>query len=128
MDFHTGPDGWGEAQERDLLADALDCIRVGDALVVMKLDRLARSVRHLVDVLQAITDKGTSLRIGGLGIDNATHTGVLIFNMLCDVREARASIGRNLGFYNSRRPHSSLAGKTPEQAYFNQQPPDAVAV
>jgi putative transposase len=32
-----------------------------------------------------------------------------------------------LGFYNSRRPHSSLDGKTPDQAYFNQQLPDAVA-
>lgn len=36
-----------------------------------------------------------------------------------NVPEARASIGRYLGFYNSRRPHSSLDGKTPDQAYFN---------
>ncbi len=35
------------------------------------------------------------------------------------VSEARASIGRYLGFYNTRRPHSSLDGKTPDQAYFN---------
>ena len=43
------------------------------------------------------------------------------------VSEARASIGRYLGFYNSRRPRSSLDGKTPGQAYFNQPVPDAVA-
>jgi putative transposase len=43
------------------------------------------------------------------------------------VSEARASIGRYLGFYNSRRPHSSLDGKTPDQAYFNQPMPEAVA-
>ncbi len=35
------------------------------------------------------------------------------------VPEARVGIGRYLGFYNSRRPHSSLDGKTPDQAYFN---------
>jgi putative transposase len=35
------------------------------------------------------------------------------------VSEARASIGRYIGFYNSRRPHSSLDRKTPDQAYFN---------
>ena len=33
------------------------------------------------------------------------------------VSEARASIGRYLGFYNSRRPHSSLDRLTPDQAY-----------
>ena len=43
------------------------------------------------------------------------------------VSEARASIGRYLGFYNSRRPHSSLDGKTPDQAYFNQPMPEAAA-
>ena len=35
------------------------------------------------------------------------------------VQEARASIGRYLTFYNTRRPHSSLDRKTPDHAYFN---------
>ena len=38
------------------------------------------------------------------------------------VSEARASIGRYLNFYNGRRPHSSLDGATPDQAYFNSLP------
>jgi len=38
------------------------------------------------------------------------------------VGEARASIGHYLDFYNSRRPHSSLDGATPDQAYFTQLP------
>jgi len=38
------------------------------------------------------------------------------------VGEARASIGRYLDFYNGRRPHSSLDGRTPDQAYFNSLP------
>ncbi|WP_425496109.1 IS3 family transposase [Paracoccus aestuariivivens] len=37
-----------------------------------------------------------------------------------NVPEARAGIARYLAFYNSRRPHSSLDGRTPDQAYFNQ--------
>jgi putative transposase len=38
------------------------------------------------------------------------------------VSEARVSIGRYLDFYNHRRPHSSLDGATPDQAYFNPLP------
>ncbi len=43
------------------------------------------------------------------------------------VSEARAGIGRYIGSYNSRRPHSSLDGKTPNQAYFSQSMPEAAA-
>jgi putative transposase len=39
-----------------------------------------------------------------------------------DVPEARQSIGRYLDFYNSRRPHTALDRRTPDQAYFNQLP------
>jgi len=38
------------------------------------------------------------------------------------VSQARGSIGRYLNFYNSRRPHSSLAAKTPDQTYFDNLP------
>ena len=34
------------------------------------------------------------------------------------VAEARSSIGGHLAFYNRKRPHSSLNGRTPDQAYF----------
>jgi putative transposase len=43
------------------------------------------------------------------------------------VTEARASIGRYLGFYNARRPHSSLDRQTPDQAYFTRLPHTAAA-
>jgi putative transposase len=43
------------------------------------------------------------------------------------VSEARASIGRYLDFYNRRRPHASLDGITPDQAYFDKLPLRAAA-
>ncbi|RAK09499.1 putative transposase, partial [Salipiger aestuarii] len=43
------------------------------------------------------------------------------------VSEARVGIGRYLSFYNTRRPHSSLDGRPPDQAYFKQPMPGAVA-
>ena len=44
------------------------------------------------------------------------------------VSGARALIGRYLGFDNTRRPHSSLDGKTPDRAYFNGLTPVSVAL
>lgn len=43
------------------------------------------------------------------------------------VSDARASIGRYLTFYNSRRPHSSLDRQTPDQAYFTRLPQSVAA-
>lgn len=43
------------------------------------------------------------------------------------VGEARASIGRYLDFYNRKRPHSSLDGRTPDRAYFDHLPQVAAA-
>jgi putative transposase len=38
------------------------------------------------------------------------------------VAQARAALGRYLAFYNSKRPHSSLGARTPDQAYFDHPP------
>ncbi len=43
------------------------------------------------------------------------------------VSEARRGLGRYLAFYNRRRPHSSLGGQTPDQAYVNQPTPSPAA-
>ena len=43
------------------------------------------------------------------------------------VRDERASLGRYIAFYNSRRPHSSLDRQTPDRAYFNRLPQIAAA-
>jgi putative transposase len=43
------------------------------------------------------------------------------------VSDARTAIGHYIGFYNGRRPHSSLDGRTPDQAYFNPLLPDLAA-
>ena len=44
-----------------------------------------------------------------------------------NVTDARASLGRYLDFYNGKRPHSSLAARTPDQAYFGISPQRATA-
>jgi len=72
---------------RKQLDTALDFIRGGDALVVTKLDRLARSTRHLGEIVDAIKSKGADLRILNLNIDTATPTGKLILDVLGSIAE-----------------------------------------
>ena len=62
---------------RDALRDALDFIREGDTLVVTKLDRLARSIRDLMTVIDAVKSKGATLRILAMNLDTGTATSVL---------------------------------------------------
>jgi DNA invertase Pin-like site-specific DNA recombinase len=68
--------------QRKALEEALDFAREGDAIVVTKLDRLARSVADLVRIVERLTKKGVGLRILAMGVDTATPTGNLVLNVL----------------------------------------------
>lgn len=67
---------------RPQLEAALDYLREGDTLVVTKLDRLARSVIHLGEIVARLEAKKIAFRIEALGIDTSTPTGRLMLNML----------------------------------------------
>ncbi|SPJ22223.1 recombinase family protein [Palleronia abyssalis] len=77
---------------REQLAQALDFIREGDTLVVTKLDRLARSVAHLMTILDQLTAKGAALRILDLNMDTSTPTGKMILTVLGGVAEFERNI------------------------------------
>jgi DNA invertase Pin-like site-specific DNA recombinase len=68
--------------ERKGLQEALDFCREGDTFVVTKLDRLARSVMHLSQIVDRLQRKKVSLRILNLNLDTSTPTGKLMVNML----------------------------------------------
>ena len=68
--------------QREQLEAALDFVRDGDSLVVTKLDRLARSVAHLVAIGERLEAKGVALKVLEQAIDTSTSTGRLMFNML----------------------------------------------
>ena len=64
--------------EREQLEKALSMLRDGDKLVVTKLDRLARSVQHLGQIIERINGAGASLVIldmGGTAVDTSNPTG-----------------------------------------------------
>ena len=75
---------------RTQLEAAIDMLRDGDRLVVTKLDRLARNVMHMGELLQQIEAKGAGLVILSLGsetVDTTTATGKLILNMMVSVAQ-----------------------------------------
>jgi DNA invertase Pin-like site-specific DNA recombinase len=68
--------------KRAKLDEALSFVRSGDAFVVTKLDRLARSVAHLTQIVHQLEAKGVSLKIIGMGLDTSTPNGKLMLNVL----------------------------------------------
>ena len=66
---------------------ALEFLREGDVLVVTKLDRLARSVIHLGQIIEILLAKGVGLRILAMGVDTNTPTGRLMVNVLASVAQ-----------------------------------------
>ena len=78
--------------QRDALATALDYLRDDDVMVVTKLDRLARSMRDLLDIVSRIEGKGASLRILAMNLDTTTATGKLMLNVLGSVAEFERSM------------------------------------
>jgi DNA invertase Pin-like site-specific DNA recombinase len=73
--------------QRAKLTAALDFIRDGDILTVTKLDRLARSMRDLLDIVAKVEGKGATLRILAMNLDTATSTGKLMLNVLGSVAQ-----------------------------------------
>ena len=76
--------------EREQLNVALGSLRSGDKLVVTKLDRLARSVRHLGEIIDTVNEADAALVIldmGGTAIDTSNATGKLILNVMSSVSQ-----------------------------------------
>ena len=78
--------------ERQQLMAALDYLRDGDTLIVTKLDRVARSVRDLMEIVHRIETKGAGLRILAMNLDTTTPTGTLMLQVLGAVAEFERSM------------------------------------
>jgi DNA invertase Pin-like site-specific DNA recombinase len=72
---------------RQQLVGALDYLRDGDVLTVTRLDRIARSVRDLMEIVHRIEAKSAGLRILAMNLDTTTPTGRLMLQVLGAVAE-----------------------------------------
>ena len=76
--------------QREELKAAIDYAREGDTLVVTKLDRLARSTSHLLEIIKTLEAKKVELRIldfGGSSVDTKSPTGKLMLTMFGDMAQ-----------------------------------------
>ncbi|WP_170405090.1 MULTISPECIES: recombinase family protein [Ruegeria] len=72
---------------RESLNAAMEFCREGDVLVVTKLDRLARSVKHLGEIVDDLEAGNIGLRVLNLGLDTSNATGKLMLNVLGSVAQ-----------------------------------------
>jgi DNA invertase Pin-like site-specific DNA recombinase len=105
----------GVQQDRPELLAMLDYVREGDTVICCKLDRIARSTRHLLEVVEALEKKGVAFRVLNINLDTGTPTGKLMLSMLAAIGQferemmlerqregiARAKLA---GAYKGRKP------------------------
>lgn len=109
--------------QRAELERALDFIREGDTLIVTKLDRLARSVRDLLNIVERVEMKGASLKILAMNLDTTQATGRLMLQVLGAVGEFERALmlerqregiakAKAAGKYRGRKP--TVRARKPE--------------
>src|SRR3712207_528369 len=84
----------GTKTERKGLSEALSHLREGDTLVVWRLDRLGRSLRHLIDAITALHDRGVGFKSLQENIDTTTSGGKLVFHIFGALAEFEREIIR----------------------------------
>lgn len=80
----------GKKDDRPELLACLKALRSGDTLIVWKLDRLGRDLRHLVNIVHDLTQREIGLKVltgQGAAIDTTTASGKLVFGIFAALAE-----------------------------------------
>ncbi len=105
----------GAKAERPGLDRMLRNAREGDTIVVWKLDRLGRSLKHLVELAEELNQRGIGLKSLNDPIDTRTAQGKLVFNIFAALAEFERGIIRertNAGF-SAARARGRMGGRRP---------------
>lgn len=84
----------GRKASRPAWDECLKYLRPGDTLVVVRLDRMGRSVRNLIDVARDLEARGINLRVIDQGIDTSTPAGRFFFHVMAALSEMEADMIR----------------------------------
>lgn len=105
----------GARRDRPVLLAAIDFLRCGDTLVVWKLDTLARSVRQLIETIDALERRSCGFRSLTENNDTTTSGGRLIFHVSGALAEFERSITRErtMAGLDAARARGRLGGRPP---------------
>lgn len=100
---------------RPRLEEVLDFLRFGDTLVVWRLDRLGRSLRHLIELVRKLEDKGICFRSLTESMDTTTCSGKLIFHIFGALAEFEQNLirERTKAGLAAARARGRLGGRKP---------------
>ena len=121
----------GSLDSRPKLDQVLDHLREGDTLVVWRLDRLGRSLRHLIDTVGQLAERGVGFKSVTEGIDTTTAGGRLVFHVFGALAEFERELIRertNAGLAAARargRKGGRPVSMTPDKIKVAQQLYDA---
>ena len=104
----------GNKSERPGLAECLNALEAGDSLLVWRLDRLGRSMQHLVTVVEDLRQRGVGFKsICDGAIDTTAASGELIFNIFSSLAqfERRLIQERTNAGLKSARARGRLGGR-----------------
>lgn len=118
----------GASRRRPEFRAMMRDIRAGDIIVVWKLDRLARSLKGLLDIVDEIQRRGAQLRIITQQIDTTTASGRAFMQMLGVISEFEREIGRErtIAGLASARSHGHVGGR--RKTYTDEQIGQAAAL
>ena len=100
----------GAKTARPVLSDMLSRLRSGDVLVIWKLDRLGRSLKHLVTLTNELLERKIGLISLNDPIDTTTPQGRLVFNIFASLAEFERDLIRERDW-----DYSSLAFGVPKE-------------
>lgn len=72
----------GVRANRPQLSALIDYVREGDIVCITKLDRIARSTKHLLSIVETLKSKGVEFKVLNINLDTSTPTGLLMLTML----------------------------------------------